>query len=71
MYCKILPFVTTGGAQVNSISVSERARATTFSGCSGTRGLGVVDRSVVLAVVVVSGVVVVGAGVVVGIRSPA
>lgn len=70
MYCKIWPFVTAGGAQVNSISVSERARATTFSGCSGTRGLGVVDRCVVLAVVVVSGVVV-GAGVVVGIRSPA
>lgn len=62
MYCKILPFVTDGGAQVNSISVSERARATTFSGCSGTRGLGVVP--------VGSGVVV-GAGVVVGIRSPA
>ena len=42
--------------------------ATTFSGCSGTRGLGVVDCAVVLTVVVVSGV---GAGVVVGIRSPA
>lgn len=67
MYCKILPFVTDGGAQVNSISVSERARATTFSGCSGTRGLGIV---VVMTVVVGSGVVV-GAGVVVGIRSPA
>lgn len=70
MYCKILPFVTVGGAQVNSISVSERARATTFSGFSGTRGLGVVDCGVVLTVVVVSGVVV-GEGVVVGIRSPA
>ena len=66
MYCKILPFVTDGGAQVSSISVSERARATTFSGCSGNRGLGLV---VVLTVVVGSGVVV-GAGVVVGIRSP-
>ena len=42
--------------------------STTFSGCSGTRGLGVVDCAVVLTVVVVSGV---GAGVVVGIRSPA
>ena len=69
VYLRIFPFGTVGGDQVNSISVSERARATTFCGFSGT-GAGVVDRNVVTTVVVGSGVVV-GGGVVTGRGTPA
>ena len=68
LYSKIFPFGTLGGDHDNSISVSESARATTFSGFSGTFAFGVVDCCVVLAVVG-SGVVV-GGGTVTGRGSP-
>lgn len=68
MYSRIFPFGTLGGDQVNSISVCESVRATTFSGFSGT-GLGVVGCGVVLTVVVGFGVVG-GVGVVTGRGSP-
>lgn len=61
MYSRIFPFGTLGGDQVNSISVCESVRATTFSGFSGTGlgvvGCGVVGCGVVLTVVVGFGVV--------------
>ena len=69
MYSRIFPFGTLGGDHVNSISVSERGVATTFSGFSGYRRLGVVGRNVVRTGVVGSGVVV-GGGVVGGRGSP-
>ena len=66
-YSRIFPFGTRGGDQVNSISVSESARASTFSGLSGTGFDVVCDVVLVLDVGFVG---VVGDGVVTGRGSP-